>query len=121
MLDDDTTDTIRVRLTLDVTYVLNGEDPDGLLSHLHRQCMRAIGDGLLNGGSDAQVEQYAIDETVLPEPVPDDAISEYLNRRIADGDLSLEDIPDRLVCYGLMEPHAFIAEMRERMGLTDTD
>lgn len=121
MLEDDTTDTVRVRLTLEVTYVLNGEELDSLLSHLHRQCMRAVGDGLLTGGSDAQVEQYTIDETVLPEPVPEDALVEFMNQRIADGDLSLEDILDRLVRFGLMEPHAFIAEMRERMGLTDTD
>ena len=33
------------------------------------------------------------------------------------GDLALEDIPVRLARYGLMEPNAFVDEMRERMEL----
>jgi len=31
--------------------------------------------------------------------------------------LALEDIPIRLARYGLMEPNAFVDEMRERMEL----
>ncbi|MFK1437576.1 hypothetical protein ACIU0H_28510 [Pseudomonas aeruginosa] len=117
MANDDTTDTIRIRLTVDATYVLHGADPDDLLCHLHKEGMRAISDGLLTGGHDIQVEQYEIDEAVLPDAPSEDELIEYMKRRISDGGLSLEDIHDQLARYGLMESHAFIAEMRERMGL----
>jgi hypothetical protein len=38
-------------------------------------------------------------------------------QRIENGELTLEDIPIRLARYGLMEPSAFVDEMRERMEL----
>ena len=36
MADFNSPDTIRVRMTLDVTYLLNGEDPDD--THASRPC-----------------------------------------------------------------------------------
>jgi hypothetical protein len=42
-------------------------------------------------------------------------------QRIETGDLALEDIPVRLARYGLMEPNAFVDEMRERMELAQED
>ncbi|ARI02431.1 TPA: hypothetical protein L5G07_001491 [Pseudomonas aeruginosa] len=48
-------------------------------------------------------------------------IADFLRQRIDDGDLNLEDIPLRLARYGLMDPEAFAAEMRERMGMDMDD
>ncbi|MBO9356021.1 hypothetical protein GG851_18695 [Bordetella petrii] len=44
-------------------------------------------------------------------------IADCLRQRIEDGNLNAEDIPLRLARYGLMAPEAFVAEMRERMGM----
>ncbi|AOX26683.1 MAG: hypothetical protein A2W79_21120 [Pseudomonadales bacterium RIFCSPLOWO2_12_60_38] len=46
-------------------------------------------------------------------------IADFLRQRIEDGNLDAEDIPVRLARYGLMAPEAFLAEMRERMGIDD--
>ncbi len=46
-------------------------------------------------------------------------IAAFMRQRIEDGNLDAEDIPVRLARYGLMAPEAFIAEMRERMGVDD--
>jgi hypothetical protein len=45
----------------------------------------------------------------------EDDLAKFMLQRIENGDLALEDIPVRLARYGLMEPSAFVAEMRERM------
>ncbi|WP_230976257.1 hypothetical protein [Pseudothauera nasutitermitis] len=116
-----TADTVKVRLMLDVTYLLNGEVLDDLLFHLHQQCMRAIGDGLLTGGSNAQVEQYEIDVSTRPIPLSEAEIADFMRQRIEDGNLSAEDIPTRLARYGLMTPDDFVSEMRERMETTLDD
>jgi len=114
-----TPETVNARLTLDVTYLLNGEAAREMLARLQRMCERAIGEGLLTGETAAEVDQYKISTGIMPEPLSEDELLTYMEGRIADGDLSLEDILHRLVRYGLMEPHAFVAEMRERMGVTD--
>jgi len=112
---------VEARLTLDVTYFLNGEAADDMLANLQRRCEQAIGNGMLTGDTAAEVHRHEISTTLLPEPLSEDEIFDYMYGRIANGELSLEDTIDRLVCYGLMESHAFVAEMRERMGLTADD
>lgn len=47
----------------------------------------------------------------------EDAITQYLEQRIMDGDLLAEDVSRRMARYGLMDSGAFAAEMRERMGM----
>jgi hypothetical protein len=47
----------------------------------------------------------------------EEEIADFMLQRIESGDLALEDIPVRLARYGLMEPSAFVAEMRERMEM----
>jgi hypothetical protein len=115
MLNNDSSDTIQVRLTLDVTYVLNGEDGNDMLVRLRRMCERAIGEGLLTGETGAEVDVYDIKTVRQPEPLSEEELAGFMRRRIEDGHLCLEDIPVRLARYGLMEPQAFLSEMRERM------
>ncbi len=52
------------------------------------------------------------DDATLSE----DEIADFMCRRIENGELAAEDIPVRLVRYGLMQPLAFVEEMRERMA-----
>lgn len=52
--------------------------------------------------------------------MPENEIAEFMLRRIENGDLALEDIPVRLAQYGLMDPVDFVDEMRERMGLPNS-
>ncbi len=48
-------------------------------------------------------------------------VASFMLQRAENGDLALDDIPVRLARYGLMEPNAFVAEMRERMKLSKSD
>lgn len=108
-------ETFKARLTLDVTYTLNGENSVEMISRLRRMCEQAIGEGMLTGESDAEVEQHSIDVVIRPEPISEEKLSSFMLQRIESGGLALEDIPVRLAQYGLMEPHAFVDEMRERI------
>ena len=53
-------ETASLRLTLDVTYALNGESLDHMVERLHRMCERAIGEGMLTGDSASEAESYSI-------------------------------------------------------------
>lgn len=106
---------VQLRLTLDVTYDLNGENATEMVSRLRKMCERAIGEGMLTGSSDAEVDEYSMEVEIMPEVLPEEDIADLMLRRIESGDLDLGDIPDRLAHYGLMEPQTFLAEMRERL------
>lgn len=111
-------ETVTVRLTLDVTYSLNGENATEMVSRLRQMCERAIGEGMLTGESDAEVEDYSVSAVIQPEPLSEVELSDFMLQRIENGDLALEDLPVRLARYGLMEPTAFVYEMRQRMELS---
>ncbi|HBP1590334.1 TPA: hypothetical protein L5U93_004768 [Pseudomonas aeruginosa] len=118
-----TPETVNARLTLDVTYLLNGEAAPEMLARLQRMCERAIGEGLLTGETAAEVDTWSIDVSEMPsaadrEPLEAE-IAAFMQQRIEDGNLGAEDIPVRLARYGLMAPEAFADEMRERMGMDD--
>lgn len=106
---------VRIRLVLDVAYNLNGEAADAMIQRLQDMCMYAIGNGMLTGESEAEVENYSINAKRLPEPLDEDVLAGFMLERIENGALGVEEIPLRLARYGLMEPEDFIDEMRERM------
>ena len=112
---------VKMRLILDVTYNLNGENAIEMASNLRKMCNRAIGDGMLTGETDAEVDESDIRVMMLPEPLKEDAIAEFMRQRIESGDLALEDIPNRLASYGLMEPQEFVIEVQERMKSAQAD
>ncbi|WZB70152.1 hypothetical protein WJ968_31440 [Achromobacter xylosoxidans] len=61
-----TPETVNARLTLDVTYLLNGEAAPELLARLERMCELAIGEGLLTGETAAEVDTWSIDVSEVP-------------------------------------------------------
>lgn len=110
-----------IRLTLDVTFLLNGENLEEMSNRLRRMVERAVGEGLLTGETAAEVEKYSMEVTVAPEPLTEDELADFMLRRIENGSIGVEDIPVRLARYGLMEPAAFVSEMRERMEMAKDD
>jgi hypothetical protein len=116
-----TSETVTVRLTLDVTYSLNGENATEMVRLLRNMCNRAIGEGMLTGESDAEVNECSVNVIIQPAPLSEDDVADFMLQRILGGNLLLEDIPVRLARYGLMESNAFIDEMRERMELLKAD
>lgn len=109
------TDTAKVRLTLDVSYILNGEPLDEMVANLEWMCQHAIGNGMLTGETAAEVDVYEVKVSRMPDLLPEAEIARFMLQRIEDEDLLAEDIPTRLARYGLMEPGDFVVEMRERM------
>lgn len=61
------TEIVKVRLTLDVTYSLNGENATEMVGRLERMCERAIGEGMLTGETDAEVEEHSMFAVILPD------------------------------------------------------
>ena len=101
-----TPETVNARLTLDVTYLLNGEAAPEMLARLQRMWERAIGERLLIDETAAKVDAWSIEVTELPSATNSDAleaeIAAFMQQRIEDGNLGAEDIPLRLARYGLM-------------------
>lgn len=121
MKQNNETDHVTLRLTLDVTYNLNGGAAVEMVECLQRLCERAIQWGMLTGASGAEVEQHSMEVAIQPEELTEDELADFMRERIENDDLALEDIPVRLARYGLMERHAFVSEMRERMELTKAE
>lgn len=120
-----TSEIVNARLTLDVTYLLNGEPASEMLERLRSLCERAIGEGMLTGETAAEVDTWSIDASLSPSAVVSEAheaeIAAFMRQRIEDGNLDAEDIPVRIVRYGLLASEAFVSEMRERMDMDDDD
>lgn len=118
-----TPEIVKVRMTLDVTCLLDGEPAPEMLARLQRMWERAVSEGLLTDEVAAKVAAWSIEVAELPSANSSDAleaeIAVFIRQRIEDGNLGPEDIPLRLARYGLMAPEAFADEMRERMGLDD--
>ncbi|MCE2984908.1 MAG: hypothetical protein ACK4VS_06335 [Burkholderiales bacterium] len=114
-------ESLIVRLTLDVRYSLNGDSSSYVVDRLLQMIQRAIGEGLLNSESQAEVQVYSMNAVTQPESLSEDELVSFMMQRIENGSLPLEDIPLCLARYGLMEPNAFNAEMRERIDLAKVD
>lgn len=112
---------VTLRLTLDVTYRLNGETVDEMVARLQKLCEQAIGNGMLTGESEAEVDEYSMEAKIQPEPLTEHELANFMLHRIESGEWSLKDISVRLARFGLMEPNAFVDEMRERIELTEAE
>lgn len=112
---------VSVRLVLDVTYSLHGESAANMAARLEDMCARAYREGILTGDTEAEIEKHSVCTVVLPEPLSETQVAAFMRQRIESGDLGLEDVPVRLARYGLMEPHAFVDEVRERIDLAKQD
>ena len=121
MKNSNESNRVTLRLTLDITYDLKGENAGEMAKNLRRMCERAIGEGMLTGESDAEVEEDSMEVVIQPEELTEDELADFMRQRIERNDLALEDIPVRLARYGLMERHAFVSEMRERMELDNAE
>lgn len=111
-------DTVSVRVAIDVTYALNGERAVDLVARLQAVLEQAMGNGLLSGETEATVDARELSITIVPEPFAEEELAQFMAERIDNGSLELTDIPNRLARYGLMDPHAFINEMRERQEIS---
>lgn len=110
-----------VRLVLDVTYDLNGSDPELLAKHLERMCERAVGGVMLPSGHSASVAEFSMEAKVRPAHPSEEQLTAFMAYRIDQGALDEGDLANRLAAYGLMQPDDFVNEMVERMGLTLDD
>ena len=56
--------TTTLRLTLDVRYFLNGENAEEMARRLEQMCHHAIGEGMLTGETEAEVDEFSIDVAI---------------------------------------------------------
>lgn len=102
-----------IRLTLDVSYRLQGTPLTDVVENLQEEVSRALSMGLLYYGlAPVEVTEYSLTIVPISDPVPEAKAQNYFRELLSRGKLSLEDIPHQLVRLGLMEPEAFHAEVR---------
>lgn len=106
---------VTLKLTLDVTYVLNGVAQSDIETRLMELCQRAFNEGLLTGDTAAETLEFGASVREVLPPLSEDEVADFLLGQIESGAMPLEDIPVRMARYGLMEQSDFVAEMRERM------
>jgi hypothetical protein len=112
-------DVVRLQLILDVTYTPNGVPVDALRRNLDDMVRRAIGEGLLTGHSETEVDEYKATVTELEDELLDcDELRDFFTDAIDNGSMHLEELTMKMARYGLMHPHQFSAEMRERIALS---
>jgi len=77
--EDSAGETVRMRLTFDVTYSLNGENATEVANNLRKMCERAVGEGMLTGEMDAEVEEHSIEVVIEPERSMEKVDAEFKN------------------------------------------
>jgi len=107
--------SVKLRLTLDVTYLPGDESIETLMHHLNRLVQIASSEGLLTGETAAEVDVFDHKVTIAPEEIDEDDLASYFRAQIENGNLNLDDIAVRLARYGLKERFEFLDEMTERM------
>ena len=60
--------TTHIRITLDVTYDLNGQPVADMQSLLQKNLHASIGNGLLTGDTAVEVDEYSVEIVACPEP-----------------------------------------------------
>lgn len=106
--------TTNITLEVKADIDLNGLPLADLEYHLRNALSRAIGNGLLTGDTEAEVDEYSATVTLNRHVKQEGKITEFLQSQIEDGVLDAEGMAQRLTRYGLMLPSDFISEMEER-------
>lgn len=115
------TKTTNITLEVSAEIDLNGLSIEDLERHLHAALSRAIGNGLLTGDTQAEVEQYSATVNVDRHSAHEARIYQFLQDQIEGGHLDAASMATRITRYGLMLPSDFIAEMDERAELSRQD
>lgn len=105
----------RLRVTLDILADLNGVQLTHFKESLESNVNSAIGNGMITGHSEVEVDQRVLTVLEVPEALTEEQITAFMRQQIQDGNMSIEDLAARLARYGLMESPEFLAEMHERM------
>lgn len=101
--------TIEIQADIDRNGLANNE----LVNHLNTAVGNAIGNGLLTGHTEAEVDVYSAEVTLNRHELEDE-LTRFLQGQIEDGQLDAEGMARRIARCGLMLPSNFIAEMNER-------
>ena len=112
-------DLVTLRATIEVRLDAAGVPPQALREQLQRSLERAIGEGALSGHTEATVDEYDLQVTLIEQPAADldqDELRDWLASQIESGNTSLESLPRQLARYALTDPGAMRLELAERMG-----
>ena len=104
-----------MRVVLDVAFNPRGVPDFVLKNHLEKTIHRAIANGCLTGETESELASQTFSVVEQPKRPSEKAMADLLLSRIEDGALRPEQLPQKLVEYGTMEVHQFIAEMAEQL------
>lgn len=111
-------DVVKLRLTLDVTYDLQGVGTEEMQARLHVMVQNAVSEGMLTGDTPAEVEAWETHVTEVPL-ADEEEIATYLQEQIEGGHISAEKMAMLMARYGLARPEDFVAEMQERIAANE--
>lgn len=118
-------DVVKLRLTLDVTYDLQGVGTEEMQARLHAMVQNAVSEGMLTGDTPAEVEAWETHVTEVPladeeeDELTEEEIATYLQEQIEGGHISPEKMAMLMTRYGLARPEDFAAEMQERIAANE--
>lgn len=114
---------LALRVTVTTRWAIDPDEqtPDALASAMTRSLQGLCQQEVSRHRNWLPSPEVHVHAKVMPLPVPHRVLAEFMRRRIDSGDLSPEDLPGRLAQYGVMDPAAFVAEMRERIDLESAD
>lgn len=115
-----TVDALKVVVLMEVGARLGGLDKGEFMEALNHRLGWAVGDGLLTGNSEVEVDTWGIEIKALEGPEKDlteSAVEEWVRGLMESGSMRLEDVPKLLARYALASAESARAEIAERMGL----
>jgi hypothetical protein len=118
----DVSDKVKVVVSLEAAVDLRGIDEKRLLAGLEQRVIWAVGDGLLTGDSEVEVDEWKLKAEALDAEeagLSQESVEVWFRDLMESGALSLEDVPKMLARYALSSEASARAELAERMGLAE--
>lgn len=115
-----TVDAVKVVVSIEVEANLGGVDKGDFIQALNKRVQRAVGNGLLTGNSEVEVESWGIEIGAVEGPEQDLSeaeVEEWFRGLMESGSMRLEEVPKLLARYALSTAESARAELAERMGL----
>jgi hypothetical protein len=109
-----------ITIEIEAHIALGGMTERELYNHLNHTTFNAIGNGLLTGDNEAEVDEHSLVVTVNRHQIEDE-IYRFVQGQLEDGYMDLEGMARRIARYGLMLPSQFVEEMNERADNAASD
>lgn len=124
VMSDGASDEVPVSVSLNVVYRADTGDAEHVRGVLNGSIASAVGAGLLDADGYMPVISWESRVDLLSakgEELDEDDIAQWLERRVKDGELSVEDLVRLAARYALANRVQLLNELAERIGMQDEE